>query len=162
MANKSEIAEKTLDRLLEWVTRFDNKSAIVFAIDIGMVAVLASFAANEKSWGALQIAFLILSLGTTTASLVFVVLSAYPRTKGPVSSVIYFGSIAQISETEFRDEFTRLTDEQYLDDLLAQCHRNAVILNEKFKMFRLAFVFLFSSIPIWAVAVYLFSRTTSG
>jgi hypothetical protein len=153
MANKSEIAEKTLDRLLEWVTRFDNKSAIVFAIDIGMVAVLASFAANEKSWGALQIAFLILSLGTTTASLVFVVLSAYPRTKGPVSSVIYFGSIAQISETEFR---------QYLDDLLAQCHRNAVILNEKFKMFRLAFVFLFSSIPIWAVAVYLFSRTTSG
>jgi hypothetical protein len=156
MKSKIEIAEKNLARLLEWVTRFDNKSIIILGVDTGMLGVLASFAPPLKSLSLAVIFVASLSLFFLGLSLLFIYLGSYPRTTGPKHSLLYWGCISQRSFSQYKDSFKDESDEEYLNDLLEQCHRNSEILDKKFTNLKWAYRMLFVALSPWIITIYLF------
>ncbi len=74
-------AEQNLSRLLEWVTRFDNKTAIMLGTLAAMLALLASFAPPFRLWTPL--AALFLAFRTHNCLSNHRVLGEYPPNKGP-------------------------------------------------------------------------------
>ncbi|MBI4617975.1 MAG: hypothetical protein HY720_30485 [Planctomycetes bacterium] len=149
-------AEENLRRTLDWVTRFDNKAAIVLGAATGMLGILATFAPPYAAWNVAMAAFAAPAIAALAVSLVFAYLGTYPRTAGPSRSLLYFGSIAARPYEEFRREFAGRDVALFLDDLLEQCHTNSQILAEKFARLRRAYVALFAAIVPWAVTIFLF------
>ena len=129
-------AERELDRLLDWISKFDNRAAILFTLDTAIVGTLA-LRLNSSKFTAYNLlplpAFILLGI-----SVIGTAITIFPRLKGPQSSLIYFGSVARMEEANFKSSFIRRTKVGYLDDLLAQCHINAKILDRKFKVFRMS------------------------
>lgn len=155
-----QLAEKNLDYLLEWVSRFDNKSYVVLGINTGMLGVIATFAPAVSLWDSLMIVFALLFIIFLTASLLFVYLGNYPRLKGPSDSLFYFGAVCNLKLDQYQQEFSKRSPEEHLKDLLEQCHRNSEILNQKFTYLKWAYRTLFVGVIPWAITIYLF-RTIS-
>lgn len=153
---KIQVAEKNLDRLLEWINRFDNKSTIILGIDTGMLGYLGSSAPSVQTWTISIILLVILAVGALLLSLLYVYFGIYPRTKGPQDSLIYFGSIVKKSVDEYKQAFSGQNDDGYLTDLLEQCHRNSEILDQKFDCLKKAYRLLLISVLPWALALYFF------
>lgn len=149
-----EAAEKTLDRLLDWVGRSDTKFSVVLGVDTGMLGFLATSAPARPNLAAVIIAAasaLLLAL-----SLFFVYRGLYPRTKGPSGSLAYFGSIANVEREDLKASFLDRPVEDHLDDVLDQIHRNSEIVSLKFKALRWSYRCLLLSTIFWTVALYLF------
>ena len=151
-----ELAQKNLDYILEWVTRFDNKNYIVLGIETGMLGTLAALAPEAKLWYPLMIAFAALSLILLAIGLLLVYLGNYPRLKGPNDSLFYFGSICKTKLDEYERQFRKRSAEEHLKDLLGQCHRNSEILKQKFSYLTWAYRMLFIGVTPWAITIYLF------
>ena len=141
---------------MEWISRFDNKSAVVLGIDTGMLGVIASFAPQAHLWSSEMTVATFFAIFGLAFSLFFVYLSNYPQLKGPNTSLLYFGSIAKRDIEEYKQEFIKQKPEEQLDDVLGQCHRNAEILHKKFFYHKWSYrILIFSVIP-WAITIYLF------
>jgi hypothetical protein len=153
---KIDAAEKNLARLLEWVSRFDNKVLVVIGITTGMLGVLASVAPRPNEWTRWMILWGGLSILTLALSFLFTYWSGYPQLRGPVNSLLFFGSIRQCKLEEYKTSFAEQSAEKHLDDLLNQCHRNSEIIWRKFFWLRFAYRALFLSFVPWAIALYLF------
>lgn len=151
-----EIAEKNLQRLLEWVSRFDNKSVIILGVDTGMLGVLATFAPPFKSLSSAAIMSALISFLLLGLSLLFIYLGSYPRTTGPKMSLLFWGCIGKCNFSEYKDSFLKQSDEEYLNDLLEQCHRNSEIIDEKFTNLKKAYHMLFVGLLPWTITIYLF------
>ncbi len=93
------------------------------------------------------------------ASVIFLSFASFPRTEGPKGSLIYFGGIAQRAADQFRQTMLDLTTEAYLEDLAAQCHRNAEIATRKFAWVQRAMICLYLSVVPWALALWLLYNT---
>ena len=152
-----QATEKNLERLLDWVSRLDSKFPIILGIDTAMLGVLATFAPPLCLWSQLMTYFTILSVIFLGSTLLFVYLGSYPQTKGPKKSLLYFGSIAKSSFSEYRQIFLNQNPENYLNDLLEQCHRNSEIIDLKFKRLKWAYRTLSIGVLPWAITVYLFN-----
>lgn len=153
---KIEISEKNLQRLLEWVSRFDNKSVIILGVDTGMLGVLATFAPPLKSLSSASIIFALISILFLALSLLFIYLGSYPRTTGPKKSLLFWVCISKCSFSEYRESFLNQSDEEYLNDLLEQCHRNSEIIDDKFTNLKRAYRMLFVALSPWIITIYLF------
>jgi hypothetical protein len=156
METQLDLAEKNLDRLLEWVTRFDNKSSVVLGLNTGMLGVIGALAPSAKLWNPLVLFFAILSIVFLSIGLLFVFLGNYPRLKSPNNSLFYFGSACKKNINQYKQEFSKRSSEEHLQDLLEQCHRNSEILDQKFRYLSWAYNALFASIIPWAITVILF------
>lgn len=146
-------AERDLARLLDWIGRYDNRAALLFTLDTAMVGILAlrlNSSTNIDYRALFLIAFTLLGI-----SIVGTAITIYPRLKGPKDSLIYFGSIAKMEKTNFKNSFIARTKSGYLDDLLAQCHINAKILDLKFKVFRISLTVTMVAIIFWSLSLYL-------
>lgn len=146
-------AERELDRLLDWISKFDNRAAILFTLDTAIVGTLA-LRLNSSKFTAYNLlplpAFILLGI-----SVIGTAITIFPRLKGPQSSLIYFGSVARMEEANFKSSFIRRTKVGYLDDLLAQCHINAKILDRKFKVFRMSLAVSMVAVIFWSLSLYL-------
>jgi hypothetical protein len=148
-----EAAQKTLDRLLDWVGRSDTKFSIVLGVGTGMLGFLATSAPHRPGSAAMGSA--IVAVVLLVLSLTFVYRGLYPRTKGPQGSLAYFGSIAGKERGELKGSFRGRSAEEHLDDVLDQVHRNSEIVDLKFRALRWAYRSLLAAVPFWAVALYL-------
>lgn len=152
---KLEAAERRLDRLLDWVSRSDTKFSVVLGVDTGMLGFLATSApASAVPRG--SIVFAAVSIALLVASLIFIYRGTYPRTKGPSSSLVYFGSIAGKDSEIFKERFRACGPEDHLDDVLGQVHRNSEILDRKFAELQRAYRCLLAAVIPWAITLYLF------
>ena len=149
----SKEAERDLDRLLDWISRYDNRATLLFTLDTAMVGTLAlrMNASVQNEYGAL----LLLTFTLLGISILGTAFTIFPRLKSPTESLLYFGSIAKMEKKNFRDLFKTKTTTEYLDDLLAQCHINAKILDFKFKVFRISLTFTMVAIIFWSLSLYL-------
>jgi hypothetical protein len=153
---KIEVVEKNLERLLGWISRFDTKSSIVLGADTGMLGILATFAPAFGHWTFAKVVFASLAFLCLIGSLFFIYAGTYPRIKETGDSLFYFGAIARHSPEEYRRRFMGQSSEEYLKDLLDQCHINSVILDEKFADLRRAYRLLFLGLIPWGLAIYTF------
>jgi hypothetical protein len=160
MRLRIEAAEKTLRNNFEWVGRFDNKAAIVLGAATGMLGLFASFSPPIHSWSVGTAVVALLALFCVSTSLIFLYLATYPRTKRVQRSLFFWGSIAKTPYEEYADAFVQQTQEDYLHDLLQQCHRNGEILHLKFLYLKWAYRFLFGALLPWTLSIYLFRSLT--
>lgn len=151
-----DFLEANLARQLGWIAAADSKVSFVFAIDTAMLGVLAAVSPTTGSaWGVAPAICAAFAVALGLATLLFLCFASFPRTKGPKSSLVYCGGIAQRDANQFRDAVARLSLESYATDLAAQCHRNAEIASRKFIWVQRALVSLYLSVLPWGVAILL-------
>lgn len=151
-----DTSERNLDRLLDWISRLDGKSSLVLGIDTAMLGVLAGFAPRVDLWTVWMAIIAGVAIGMLAASLCFIYLANYPRTIGPRKSLLYFGSIAGMTFNEYQQSFANMSESQFLNDLLEQCHRNSEIITRKFWALKWAFITLLLAVVPWLVSLYRF------
>ncbi len=149
-------AERNLDRLLEWVSRYDSKSMVLIGVETGMVGVMASFARPISAWTCAMIWTVSIALGALLAGIALLYIGGIPRTRSRNASLYYFGSIAAREFRDFERSFVSQSAEERLGDLLSQCHRNSAILNRKFNCLKWSNRLLLAAAIPWAISVYLF------
>lgn len=155
-----EVSRDNLSRILGFFPRVDTLLSVILAINLGLVAVLASNAPAAKDLDN-GVFIAILFLLVSTASFYHLYKCAFPKLDGGHLSLLYFREIANKTEMKYKEEFRQMTEEFYLDDLMEQTWRNSKILSEKFDHIRWAFIFMLLSLVPWLPAFLIFaSRNT--
>lgn len=149
------IAEKLLSLQLKWIAAADAKVSPVFAINAAMLGTLAALAPPASQWtiGAG------ITAGIATLTLVGSILclaqATFPRLIGPEGSLLFFGGITSMSESDYINRILSCTDDTLINDFHRQVYRNAQIASEKFQLVKWAMVFSFISLPFWLIALWL-------
>lgn len=148
--------ESNLARQLAWINAADSKISFVFAIDTAMLGLLAAISpAKVGDWTVVPAVLAAVAAVLVLISLILLSLASFPRTKGPKSSVVYFGSISQMDVDQFKESVFEMSIESYVDDLCAQCHRNAKISQRKYSWVQRASVALYLSVVPWSLSIYM-------
>ena len=92
--------------------------------------------------------------GGLLLGLLFLSLSALPRTSKKSHSLIYFGSIARTNIEAFVEDMKTITEDEYLDDLARQCHRTAEIAMQKYLWIQRAQWAWYTTLLPWLLTVY--------
>jgi hypothetical protein len=142
-------ATEQLDRVLGFFDRAESKASVLFAVDTGMLALIAL---NLRS-GDFQDWFLVL-LGTLTVvflggSFFFLYRCAVPNLSGGNGSLVYFREIAKRTENRFIEDFLAQTKDERARDVLGQVWRNSEILNLKFNSVKWAFSLTAAALVPW-------------
>jgi pycsar effector protein len=151
-----ERLQRTLDRMLQWITAADGKVEPILTIDTVMLGVLSALAADRKDPASLAFVAAGLAVLALLASLGMMAAAAFPRMRGPSRSLGYFGGITARTEAEYVDEMERAAEPEYRRDLMVQIYRNAQIASTKYRCVQLSMAFLFIAVIPWICAVYLF------
>ncbi|RYF41433.1 MAG: hypothetical protein EOO38_20715 [Cytophagaceae bacterium] len=80
-------------------------------------------------------------------------MAVLPRLRGPQNSLLFFGKVSELSSVAYVARFSLATDEELLDDWLAQVHRNAEIACLKHIWVRRSIAWSFISAPMWVGAI---------
>lgn len=158
MSNESEqlqFAQWVLERNLGWIAASEVKAGFIVALDSAMLGALATvFSATESyertAWANL---FTILAGSFLIIGVFCTAMAVLPRLNGPKSSNIFFGGICKKSLPDFENEFLTSYPKELLGDCLAQIHRNAEIVKDKFRWVRNGMVWSFASILPWVAAL---------
>jgi hypothetical protein len=154
---KITILEANLARQLQWITSADSKSNFIFTISIAMLGILAAIAPDTASSLGFWSAFVCAVAVALIAGAIFCAAhTVFPRTDGPVSSLIYCRSIADCGIKDFRDRMNSVQYPDYTDDLIIQCFRNASIASVKFTWVKRGLICLYASSGPWACVTWLF------
>jgi len=154
--------EVNLARQISWIGVADSKISFVFAVSTAMLGVLAAVSPKAvEGWAVAPAIFAAFATVFGLASLLLLSLASFPRTKGPKNSLIYFGGIAQRDAEQFKQAASQMSTESYIDDLSAQCHRNAEIAERKFVWVQRALIVLYLAVAPWCLAVYLLYNSGS-
>lgn len=147
-------AESVLARLLEWIRAADMRLGFALPLATAMLGVLAALAPPHGSWslfGGIMTAFAALFLFFSVG---FSALSSFPRTKGPLGSMIYFAGITANEQAQYESSFKAMSDADYLSDLLRQCHRNAQIAERKFIWVQRSIGCIYVAFAPWAFGIF--------
>lgn len=158
-------AQWILERNLAWIGAAEVKVGVILAIDTAMLAGLAT--AFTSAGPSRIVAWDVVLTLAAAAPLMLAVgcgaLAVLPRTQGPPSSFVFFGTIAKAKAEEYRSDFTSAPVADLLNDCLAQIHRNAEICVSKFKWVRFGMIWSFIAIIPWLFALArLVSATASA
>lgn len=148
-------AQWLFERTLGWIATADVKIGVALALDTAMLGGLATaFAASDYH---LRTAWCYLFVLAATAGMGFAMfcagMAAIPRMRGPVKSMIFFGRIIEKDADTYVDEFSKMTEKDFLADLTMQIHRNSEIACEKHHWVRKSLFWSFLSAGVWIVAI---------
>jgi hypothetical protein len=149
-----EAAEKQLDRTHAFFPRIDGKFAGLLALLSGQVAILFLNLkpSDLELWFIDVFAALFGVVGCAAG--VFLFMCAAPHTKGGGGrSLYYFGTIAKRTEADYIKAFRAETDDDRLDDALAQVWRNSEIVANKFNSLKWAAILIVVAAVPWAAAL---------
>lgn len=146
-------AQWILERQLGWITTADSKVGVIVAIQTAMLGGLAAaFAmANPRTEWALITT--VSAAVCSVAALFCTALALFPRTDGPIKSLLFFGCIRKLDAPTYREKLQSATDIDLLVDCADQIHRNAEIAGEKHRWVQNALVWSFLSAPLWVIAI---------
>ncbi len=149
-------ARDQLILVLSFFSRVDAKASALLAIDTGMLAVLTSKAPPVIAISTTAYVLASITALMLAGSLFFLYRVAFPALKGE-RSLIYFRSIAAMSESDFIHAFAAEGEDGRVKDLLGQVWRNSAILTAKFDALKRAFILMGLSVIPWGATVALFS-----
>lgn len=154
-------ARDQLNRTLTFFPRVDTKASVVFAVDTSLLAVLATraFPLAHLRWELIPVGVTLVLL---TISFWHLYKEAFPALDGGQESLLYFREIAKRTEGKYVDAWLRMTEEDYLKDLLGQVWRNSEILRQKFDHMKSAFIALALAIVPWMISLALLSLKANG
>jgi hypothetical protein len=150
------IAEVTLTRQLDWVSRADNKASFVIGLETAMVGVLAAVATPPRAWDPALTVLVCSAIALLAVGFYFIYSATFPELSGPPESLIFFGRIAELPYDHFEIRAVNQALSDYLADLLRQCHQNAVIADKKYRYVKASYRMLSLAAVPWALTVYSF------
>lgn len=151
----SEDLERDLERLLGWVRSAESRLALVLPLSTTMLGALCVLAPEASKWSVPGGIFTSIAGLLLAGSIVCSALASFPRTSGPKGSLIFFGGIAETELEQYSKAVRKRTDEEYLIDLEAQCHRNAKIAQRKYYWVQWSMGAMFAGALPWVIALYL-------
>lgn len=138
-----------LNRVLGFFSRVESKASALFAVDTGMLGLLA-LNARMGDFSIWYIALLYaISAALITTSLVFLYRATFPQLKGGKSSLVYFREIAGMTEAKYIEAMRTCDEERYIQELLGQIWRNSEILTQKFDSLKSAFFWTAIAVLPW-------------
>lgn len=154
-SERMQLSQWILERNLHWIAAADVKIGVVVALDTAMLGTLAAAfsalpAAQRTTWAYL---FSVLAACFLVAALICARMSVLPRTEGPKSSFIFFGRIAEHNAPDYAEAFKKASEDDLLNDCLAQVHRNAQIACDKHAWVRAGMMWSFGAVAPWALAL---------
>ena len=157
---KISAARDQLNRTLTFFPRVDSKASLVFGINTGLLAVLATRSAiyTQLRFEWIPIGLTLLLLGISFGHLYK---EAFPSLKGGQESLLYFNEIAKRTEAKYIETWKSLEESEYLADLLGQVWRNSEILKQKFEHVKWAFYALALALVPWLVALAMLTMRTT-
>lgn len=147
--------ELVLSRLLEWIKAADSRLRLVLPLSTTMLGTLAVLIPPLSGWTVLGG---IAASGATfflALSIAFAAFSSFPRTNGPLGSLIYFGGIVSKDLGQYEAAVKSQTPDEYLEDLVRQSHRNAQIADRKFTWLQRSIGCMFAASVPWALAIFI-------
>lgn len=152
-AARLSYADHQLDRINSFIPRINAKASVLLALASAELAVMVLnlAPADLMRWyiGVPVIVF----LGLISGVLIQLYRCAYPHLKGGNSSLIYFGEIAKRTEANYLREYTALTEDDLLRELVGQIWRNSEIVSAKYSHLKLATVLTMTSLVPWVVVL---------
>lgn len=135
-----------------WVL-FSDRHEAVLGINLGMLALLATRMPALKDLTLLSGGFGIAFAIALVFSFRHLWIGAFPHLEGGMNSLVYFRSIAQMRESDFRQAYGSLSSEDLANDLLDQCWRNSKILTCKFHSLRYAYISTLLAVVPWVCLI---------
>lgn len=152
ISKATQRAESVLSGLFEWVGKSDGRTAFLFAVNTAM----GGFALGSlvgSGWSPFEILVYVIYFVLFAAVSYHLIMVQYPNVSSPNRSILFFASIASHSFDDFVGKFSSMSDDDYLRDVLHQCHVNSLIVQRKFKRLKTAMlVLILSSLP-WAALI---------
>jgi hypothetical protein len=147
--------ETTLARLVATGTIADSRSGLVVSSNIAMLgALIATMSpATLLKAGPVLWTFVGITAVCCVASIAMAALAAYPRPGNRPGSLVFFGSIADMSREEYFDRLRAVPQVEFARDLADQCHRVAVLASLKFRWVRRAMVTMIAAAMPWLVCL---------
>jgi len=90
---KNDVLEQNLSRLLNFISSAETKIAPIFVISTSMLAIFMALIPSASEWNDKLIALTIFTVVPLAVSLLLLLVSIFPQTKGPKMSMIYFEGI---------------------------------------------------------------------
>ena len=147
-----ERAEKTLQRMLDWIARHDTRSAAVLGISLAMLGALSSSIPSPSHWTGLYGVMLTPRPWASVSCWPNSCVGSSPRFRA-TPSLFFFGTVAGLTLQEYQRQFGALDEDGYLEDLLTQCYTNSRILRSKFRSLKRSIIgLMFTALP-WAAAL---------
>ena len=149
--------EKTLDRMLLWISVADSKLRIILPLNLAMLGALTLFAPSPgESWVNSQILLFATSVLLLGGSISVAGLASYPQTGGPEKSLLYFGTVSSQPFADYSLSINSYDQGKYIEDLKNQCHVNANIAQNKYGRIKQSMNLMYSSIIPWLLSLWLF------
>ncbi len=150
-------AQWVLERHLAWIAAAEVKVGVIVALDTALLGGLATaFAASDSdARTACMYFFVLVAAGAAVLGLFCAAMAVLPRTNGPKDSLLFFGRIAGMDATSYRERVRQATDEQLLADCADQIHRNAEIACDKYAWVRKSMMCSFLAAVPWIAAISL-------
>ena len=158
----NEELEKSLLRVHEWIKSVDQKISIALVLEAGILVILLkptySFLMRiQPSQGVFITVLIISALVLFGMAIIKAIVALAPRLRPPkdTSSVLYFGSIAQIDLKSFSKKVRKMKSGDYTQDLTQQIHVSSTIARKKHRALADSlYLMVFSLIP-WSIALLL-------
>lgn len=151
-----------LGLVLGFFSRIDTKLAVVLGIDLGMLAMLATHLPKMGEITVFILAAGVLFAGALTVSFYHLWNGAFPHLEGGTNSLVYFQSIAGMTESGYRTAYSALSMSELADDLLNQVWRNSKILTSKFRSLRRAYASMLLATLPWLLLLTLLPATKTA
>ena len=145
------ILERQLDLLLAWVRASESRLVFLLSLSTAMLSVITIFSRSIVGWSAWTSAMAIVAGLWLALGIASCIASVFPRTGGRSASLIYFRGIESLELEEYRRRVASRTTDEYVDDLVEQCHINAKIAATKYRWVKKSLTFVSLGFASWIV-----------
>lgn len=158
--DSSQKAWTHLQVVLGIFPRVDAALAVVLGVNTAMSGVLFSKWPTGGDAGPALVVFAIAFALFSSLSFLALYRAAFPDTEPAGRSIIFFGDVSKLSQSEYSQKFLAASDEHLATEILHQVWRNSSILSAKYRQLQRSFGWLLASLGPWIVSLLLSAMTT--
>jgi len=154
--DNEELAGRAKDQLalvLSFFVRVETKLSVILAVDLAMISIAFAKVLPLAEVSLSVIGLLALFAVMQVASLILLYRGSFPHLADGERSLIYFRSVAQLDEADYRTRFTQRDLGAHVDDVIDQAWINARILTVKYDRLKWAYLWMGLSVAPWVVAL---------
>lgn len=130
----------------------DGKASMLFAASVALAGAIGATANGSTRDDAVLLWFF--AAGLALASIALEAAAAFPRTRAKSPSCLFFGSINDMTVADFQKQIERLTNEDIVEGLYTQVHRNAQIAMTKFLFLKAGWIAFYAGGFLWLIYLW--------
>jgi hypothetical protein len=157
---KKEELEKSLDRVNHWIIAVDQKISIAIAVIVGFLTLSIKptselLLASWQKISGIDVALLVIAMLLIVVGAFKLFLSISPRVRSKSKSLLYFGTISNLSLKQFKKSLANSKNSTYEIDLIEQIHTNSIIAKKKYSHYKDALLVILVAIFLWLLLITL-------